>query len=273
MNGRTSIPDLAKYYMEEFDVPESVAQARVGTFLSDMTKFDLTDPITLDYKPTINPGIDVALFGKQPFYTLHIYRVNSIINLQRIKTLLSLMLSLDVKKFEEIRKCYLTVAEEEEEAQGKANEEAFEEAEEAFEEAGEVPSASEVAAANAAFADTFAPNSQEAFAWDNLEFNPGANAANAANAKAKEVKPLQTLAAVEADVDVDADADSQPGDADADADADDDNEEITDVTQLKKTKAKTYFLKRLNFYDQRLFQYTKDHPSLKSILVCVLQMR
>jgi hypothetical protein len=269
MNGKTSIPDLAKYYMEEFDVPESVAQARVGTFLSDMTKFDLTDPITLEYKPTINPGIDIALFGKQPFYTLHIYRVNSIINLQRIKTLLSLMLSLDVKKFEEIRKCYLTVAEEEEEAQGKANEEAEEEAEGALEESGEVPSASEVAAANAAFVDTFAPNSQQAFAWDDLEFNPDAEEAvnakaNAAN-PAKAPKPLQTLAAVEAD------ADSQPGDADSDADADadpdadadDDNEEITDVTQLKKTKAKTYFLKRLNFYDQRLFQYTKDHPSLK----------
>jgi hypothetical protein len=43
-----------------------------------------------------------------------------------------------------------------------------------------------------------------------------------------------------------------------DADAD-----ITDASQLKEIKLKTYFLKRLYFYDQRLFLYTKNHPSLK----------
>jgi len=270
LEGKTSIPNLVSYYIDEFDVPSAVAETRVASFLKDLTKFSLVDPVTLDYKLEKNPGIDIAIFGKFPFYTVHIYRVNNLVNLRRIKTLLSLLISLPESEFEEVRKCYLTVAGEDDEQEEKAEEEAAEEVREVLDEEQPVEASAMATMAAAEVAANVEGISQQEFAFDDLgaDFTGFGEAEAEAEAEAFPPIPLKTLAAKEHDVegegrgppsDDEGAANAEEEDADADADA----EEITDVSQLKKTKAKTYFLKRLNFYDQRLFQYTKSHPSLK----------
>ena len=253
LQGRASIANLVPYYMEQFDVPESVAQTRITSFLSDLTKFELVDPVTLEYKQATNPGIDIAIFGKAPYYTVHIYRVNSLVNLRRIKSLLSLLISIPVEEFEEIRKCDITVAKEDEEQQENADNKANEDAAEG----NEVSSpAIAIAAAKSVAADAF-QSSEQGFAYDGLGDFAGFGE-ETATPPLTEVPPLKTLAALEAPEEANGEAEESE-----DEEQDDDMEEITDVSQLKRTKAKTYFLKRLNFYDKRLFQYTKTHPSLK----------
>ena len=102
LSGKTSIRDLLKFYKEEFEVPDGVAEQRVTSFLENTTKFSLVNPETLEYTQTDNPGIDIAIFGRHPFYNFHIYRVDSLETLRRIKTLLSLLVSVDASEFTEV---------------------------------------------------------------------------------------------------------------------------------------------------------------------------
>jgi len=93
--GHTSMSFLLKLYKEEFDVIDSVAENRVAAFLKDITEYEMTDATTLDFTQKVNPGIDIAIFGKFPYYTFHIYRVDSLKTLERIKSLLSLLITVD----------------------------------------------------------------------------------------------------------------------------------------------------------------------------------
>jgi hypothetical protein len=277
LEGTTSIPRLVKYYMDEFDVPDVVAQTRVKGFLDDLTRFDLVDPVTTDYKQATNPGIDIAFFGRLPFYTVHIYRVNSLMTLRRIKTLLSLLVTLEEGEFEEIRKCYLTAEEEEAEAQAAANEEALAEAAEAVadtaEEEAPPPTALQAAAAASSAADA-AGDMGDAFAFDGLGDFSGFGDEPAQAEEAAAAPPLETLASLdvpELPPAAAAPASKKKSKKDEDEEEEEGGEEeeedeeadIVDVAQLKGIKAKTYFSKRLDFYDRRLFQYSKGKKGIK----------
>jgi hypothetical protein len=93
--GQTSMSFLLKAYKEEFDVVDPIAENRVAHFLKDITEFEMTDATSLDFTQKVNPGIDIAIFGKFPYYSFHIYRVDSLKTLERIKTLLSLLITID----------------------------------------------------------------------------------------------------------------------------------------------------------------------------------
>lgn len=276
LEGTTSIPRLVKYYMEEYDVPDVVAQTRVKSFLDDLTRFDLVDPTTLDYKQATNPGIDIAFFGRLPFYTVHMYRVDSLITLRRIKTLVSLLITLEAGEFEEIRKCYLTAEEEDREAEAAATAVALDEAAEAVADADleeSAPTALGAAASAASVADAIG-DVGDAFAFDGLGDFSGFGDDAAQAEEAATAPPLETLASLDAP-EVAAppaapsskkkskkDDDDEEDEGEADEDEDDDAD-IVDVAQLKGIKAKTYFSKRLDFYDRRLFQYSKGKKGIK----------
>jgi hypothetical protein len=133
IQGQTSIPTLVKIYKEEFDVSDEVANRRVSSFILNKDKYSIVNPETLEYTQADNPGIDIAIFGRHPFYTFHIYRVESHSTLQRIKTLLSLLISVSADNFKEEHVHSAEVLEEEADANAEeadANAEA-EEAEEA----------------------------------------------------------------------------------------------------------------------------------------------
>ena len=223
--GRTSVSDMEKYFKDEFGVSEEVAKERVGSFLSDMTKFTLVNPEVREVTQQDNPGIDIAIFGKHPYYTFHIYRVDSLETLQRIKTLLSLFVSVvpsDLSDLEEAAE----VLEEEEVVEKREAEEGNPVKEEGGEGEGEGPEAG--------------------FELDALGELPEFE---------EESEPLQTL--------VQKDAEEAPVARAPVAvqEQKDDSDEEGGETEIS---AKTYFSRRLRKYDLSLFKYPKEHKSTKS---------
>jgi hypothetical protein len=252
MQGQTSLPALVKYYKEEFDVSDEVAHRRVSNFLNDREKYSLTNPETLEYTQTENPGIDIAIFGKHPFYTFHIYRVDSKITLHRIKTLLSLLISVSPQMFSEHSAQVL----QQEEAEQVATAEVA-----SVEESSDITP--DVLGEAKVLASAPDASSEEEFALldDGLgEFDGFGDEQVAENIKPAAASasstaptiPLKTLAL----------ADSPELQVDGKKEEDDDDE-ITDVSQIKQQASRIYFRKRLQFYDRKLFSYSKTHPSLK----------
>lgn len=222
--GRTSVSDMEKYFKDEFGVSDEVAKERVGAFLADMTKFALVNPEVREVTQQDNPGIDIAIFGKHPYYTFHIYRVDSLETLQRIKTLLSLFVSVDPSDLSDL----------EEAAEVLEEEEAVEKRE-----AEEVPPPQPVVEEGV----------EAGFELDALGELP----------EFEDSEPLDTLVqkdAEEAPV-AQAQAQAQPPVAQQKDDSDEEGGE-TEVS------AKTYFSRRLRKYDLSLFKYPKEHKSTKS---------
>jgi hypothetical protein len=85
--------ELVQLVADEFQMDIEEAKTRVGDKLKNDSEVALVVPETKDYMLQYNPGIDVAIYAQHPFYTFHLYRVNSLENLRRIVTLLSLMIS------------------------------------------------------------------------------------------------------------------------------------------------------------------------------------
>lgn len=261
MQGQTSLPALVKFYKEEFDVSDEVANRRVSAFLNDREKYDLTNPETLEYTQTENPGIDVAIFGKHPFYTFHIYRVDSKITLNRIKTLLALLVSVSPSLFSEHSAQVLA----EEDADAVESAERSAEAEEVPEEAS-ASAEGEAKSLTVAAAALSAPAEQElAMIDDGLgDFEGFGGFGDEAGAPPTEEADLKTLAEADSPEEAKAPVPVTKGKAAAkDTKEEDEDDEITDISQIKQQPSRIYFRKRLQFYDRKLFSYSKTHPSLK----------
>lgn len=253
MQGQTSLPALVKFYKEEFDVSDEVANRRVSTFLNDREKYDLTNPETLDYTQSENPGIDVAIFGKHPFYTFHIYRVDSKINLERIKTLLSLLLSVSPSLFSEHSAQVL--AEEDLEISAAAEQVEVVEDEIAASVEGEAksliaaavnsPAEQEVAMIDDGLGDFGGFGDEESE-------EPSQDLKTLAEADSPEEKPIPKPLPV-----------TKAKATETKEKEEDEDDDITDISQIKQQPSRIYFRKRLQFYDRKLFSYSKTHPSLK----------
>lgn len=246
--GRTSVSDMEKYFKEEFGVADDVAKERVGAFLADMTKFAVVNPEIREVTQQDNPGIDIAIFGKHPFYTFHIYRVDSLETLQRIKTLLSLFVSVvpsDLSDLEEAAE----VLEEEEIAQKMEAEATAREGLEAPPQELNAPAASQddVDAGFELDALGELPEFEE-------ESEPIAQLVQQdAEEVPQSVGGAGSVAAVAAAPKVAA--------AVPTANQKDDSDEEGGGAEVS---AKTYFSRRLRKYDLSLFKYPKEHKSTKS---------
>jgi len=264
--GKTSIPSLVKYYKEEFSVSDAIAEQRVSSFLENMTEFSMVDPETLEFTQSENPGIDIAIFGKHPYYTFHIYRVDSIDTLRRIKTLLSLLVSVEPEEFKDViqsAKAMVVDDSIEQEAAGTGLELDSGEGE-----GGE--DALVTAEALSRVAETTG-NEDAAFELDDLgdfagfgeeESAPAEVASTIGQGQAQSVvaAPTQTLKQLAESDEMPAVTVGQAGEA---AEEDDEDELITDPSVLKLQPSRTYFRKRLQFYDRKLFVYKSTHKSQK----------
>ena len=85
--------ELVELVADEFQMDMEEARRRVAQKLENDSEVALVVPETKDYMLQYNPGIDVAIYAQHPFYTFHLYKVNSLENLRRIVTILSLMIS------------------------------------------------------------------------------------------------------------------------------------------------------------------------------------
>jgi hypothetical protein len=228
--GRTSVSDMEKYFKNEFGVDDSVAKERVGAFLADMTKFSLVNPEVREVTQQDNPGIDIAIFGKHPFYTFHIYRVDSLETLQRIKTLLSLFVSVVPSDFSDL------------------------------EEAAEVLEEEEVVEKREAEAEAEAVPDVTVAEQEDVEAGFELDALGELPEFEEETEALQTLVEKDAEEVLPSVGGAGSVTAAPKASTDDSDEEGGEA----EVSAKTYFSRRLRKYDLTLFKYPKQHKSTKS---------
>ncbi len=90
--GEALISDLTT----EFGLSEADAHNFAERYLSERDTFTILVPEINKFTSTNAAGIDIAIFGPHPNYRIEIYKCNSEITLQRIYTLLSMMLTLDL---------------------------------------------------------------------------------------------------------------------------------------------------------------------------------
>jgi hypothetical protein len=274
IQGVTSLPSLLRIYKEEFDVTDEVAHARVSAFISDITKYSLVNPETLDYTQKENPGVDIAIFGKHPYYTFHIYRVDSLIILQRIKTLLSLLISVSPDMFSESKHTADVLEEEEVEAIQAAEAKADLETQIEVQAENPLTSEADIKGEMKAIVSTQDDMDNAAIFDDGLGDFGGFGQENAVSEEPVPSAPAPVQSAPAPVQSAPAPVQSSyvpvplasgsamknPKKAEK---SEEDDDEITDSSQIKLQPARIYFRKRLQFYDKTLFSYSKTHPSLK----------
>ena len=263
IRGATSLPSLVSLYKEEFDVSDEVAHGRVSAFIAEREKHSVVNPETLEFTQKENPGIDIAIFGKHPFYTFHIYRVDSALTLKRIKTLLTLLVSTTPADFSESLTAAVLEEEEddaEEEAEADAAAEIAAQPLEVASIKGEMKAVASLAAVEDVDDAEIVDDGLGGFGGfgDELEVPEVAPAPAPVTASV----PAPVTAPAPAPVTAPKRAPT-PKTAPKSKAKDDDEDEITDVAQIKLQPARIYFRKRLQFYDKTLFSYSKTHPSLK----------
>jgi hypothetical protein len=100
LRGEGGVGDLVDLVAEEFQIDQDEARKQVAIKLQAQGEVSMVVPETKEYMRQNNPGIDVAIFAQHPFYTFHIYNVNSLENLRRIVTALSVLMSADSESLE-----------------------------------------------------------------------------------------------------------------------------------------------------------------------------
>jgi len=95
VRGEGGIADLVNLVADEFMIDQDEARRQVSIKLQNQGEVALVVPESREYMRQNNTGIDVAIFAQHPFYTFHINNVNSLENLRRIVTALSILMSAD----------------------------------------------------------------------------------------------------------------------------------------------------------------------------------
>lgn len=99
VKGDAAIPELVAALSKEFQLTEEEAQSKVIYWLRNRGELQLAVPENKDYIMTYNPGIDIAIFAQQSYYTIHIYNIDSKKVFDRIVTAVSLLLSAKERDF------------------------------------------------------------------------------------------------------------------------------------------------------------------------------
>jgi hypothetical protein len=93
LKGEAVLSELAAAVSEEFQIDIGEAQKKVAEKLRNEVKVTTVASETHEYILTNNPGTDIAIYAQHPFYTLNFYRVDSYETLQRSLTALSILFS------------------------------------------------------------------------------------------------------------------------------------------------------------------------------------
>lgn len=111
LSGDTIPAQMVEDVAREFALTVRESHDLIGKYLQQRDTFIVLAPEINTFSEENDAGIDIAIFGKHPFYSIEIYKCNSEITLRRIYTLLSLMLTLDIVPAVADRRA-ITVAEE-----------------------------------------------------------------------------------------------------------------------------------------------------------------
>ena len=123
IRSQTGIEDL----MKEFEISEEIAKKYITTYIEKISTYTIADnDEDKNFVALYNPGIDITIYKRGSLYTFHIYRVDSLLHLARLTTLLNvLMLS-----YSELWYGYGAMEEEEKEKEVELEEDVIEEEEE-----------------------------------------------------------------------------------------------------------------------------------------------
>lgn len=89
------LKELSQVVVEEFNMDPKDVKKKIEQWVEKREDFTTTAPELGEFVETYNPGIDIAIFGAHPFYTIHCYRISSSRTLARLYTLLSVLLTAD----------------------------------------------------------------------------------------------------------------------------------------------------------------------------------
>lgn len=270
LRGEGLVTDLVELVADEFQLDVAEARKQVAIKLQAQGDVALVNPESKDYMLQHNPGIDVGIFAQHPFYTFHLYRVDSLEALQRIVTILSMMISADAsdvqvgaKAARELREAEGAPEPPEPQAEKEATpQEVVEQVEEAGsaeempdyldffmnQEEGETMTLEEAHEAEMAAAQEGTPYPETGVG------NAPAPIAQAAAPPAEELKRQITQAVTSPKEDM-------GGAGGSKAPAVEENDEGPPTSG--ETGIANFFLNKLQEADRRLFNYHKSHPSLK----------
>lgn len=93
VKGEGVLTDMVELVADEFQLGIDDARRKVAEKLKESGDVQLVNQETKDYMLTANTGIDIAIFAQHPFYSFHVYRVESVITLRRILAFLSILMS------------------------------------------------------------------------------------------------------------------------------------------------------------------------------------
>jgi hypothetical protein len=91
--GESYTSDMIYAVMDTFKIRYGEARELFEKWVAEKDKLALNNAETNDFGPQYNKGVDIAVFAQQSSYSFHLYRVDSMIHLERILTALSLLLS------------------------------------------------------------------------------------------------------------------------------------------------------------------------------------
>ena len=296
LRGDDYVRDLVELVEMEFQIDYEEAKKQVAKKLQSQSDITLVVPETKEYMKQNNSGIDVAIFAQHPFYTFHLYEVNSLENLQRIMTALSVLMSASSEDLQinkaEVRSClkaeeYRPPAEESGEETGEESGE-----EEAAPEA--APEAVPDAAAAAAPPDAESegddappdelPDYLDFFAYDQEDADLAvADSASKVEAIAAarlegEARPEPPLAGERQELEARAPIDLKREMSTAIVGPKEELEGTAaaaaaaalatagpeeEISSTSEKGIANFFLNKLREADQRLFDYTRTNPSLK----------
>jgi len=281
LRGEGLVTDLVELVADEFQLDVAEARKQVAIKLQAQGDVALVNPESKDYMLQHNPGIDVGIFAQHPFYTFHLYRVDSLEALQRVVTVLSLMISADAadvqvgaKAARELREAEGAPEVQEQEA---APEAAPEVAPEPVEEAGsaeEMPDYLDFFAFDQEAAEPMtleeAHQAEMAAAQEGTPYpETGVGAEGPAPPVAAVAQPAEELKrqiqqAVTSPKEDMAGAKAPAAKAGAEPKAPEPVEENDEGPPTTgETGIANFFLNKLQEADRRLFNYHKSHPSLK----------
>lgn len=96
LSARFVPPDFIAAIASEFKITHAAAIDKYYQFRENADSFQILAPELGTFTQNKNPGIDIIIYGKFPMYYVRISKCNSVYHLQRIYTLLSLLLSVDI---------------------------------------------------------------------------------------------------------------------------------------------------------------------------------
>ncbi len=97
LKGKMTAPELMDKTAVEFNITLEEARDLYRQYLELEDEFTLAVPELGTFKNKNSAGVDIGIFGAHPIYTVQIYRCDSLAQLQRIYTILSLFLTLDIQ--------------------------------------------------------------------------------------------------------------------------------------------------------------------------------